>query len=208
MWQLFIGSLALSVIHALIPSHWLPIIAISKAENWKMRESLLATFLTAFAHLFSTIAIGVVVAYVGAHVFEKYEHASYVIAPVILLLIGLAYILIDILGKHEHTHELDVKNKRSKLAIITSLSLGMFFSPCLELEAYYLQAANFGVPGVITVSLVYLIVTLVLIMALVYLGIKGISHFKAQYLEKHAKRISGIVLIILGLIGFLGHVHH
>ncbi len=208
MWQLFIGSLALSVIHALIPNHWLPLIAISKAENWKMRESMIATFITAFFHLISTILIGVIVGYVGVQVFEKFEHASHVIAPVILFLFGLVYIIIDLRGKQYHHHDVEIKNKKSKAAIIASLAIGMFFSPCLELEAYYLQAANFGFTGIFTVSFVYLTVTLVLIMALVYLGIKGISHFKAKYLEHHAKLISGIVLIILSLIGFFGEIHH
>ncbi len=202
MWQLFIGSLALSIIHALIPNHWLPLIAISKAEKWKMREAMIATFFTAFAHLLSTILIGVIVGYVGVQVFEKYEHASHIIAPTIILVFGLLYVIMDLRGKHDHHHEIDVNNKKSKIAIITSLAIGMFFSPCLELEAYYLQAANFGFTGIFTVSLVYLVVTLLLIMALVYLGIKGISHFKAKFLEHHSKLISGIVLIVLALIGY------
>lgn len=208
MWQLFIGSLALSVIHALIPNHWLPLIAISKAETWKMRESMVATFLTAFAHLLSTIIIGIIVGYVGVQVFEKYEHASHVIAPTIILIFGLVYVIMDLRGKHDHHHNVDIKNKKSKASIITSLAIGMFFSPCLELEAYYLQAANFGFAGIFTVSVVYLIVTLILIMALVYFGIKGVSHFKAKFLEHHAKLISGIVLIVLALIGFFGEIHH
>jgi len=53
MWQIFLGSLLLSVIHALIPNHWIPLIAISKAEKWTIKETLFATFITGFSHMIS-----------------------------------------------------------------------------------------------------------------------------------------------------------
>ena len=40
MWQLFLGSLLLSLIHATIPNHWLPVVAVGKAEKWTMNETL------------------------------------------------------------------------------------------------------------------------------------------------------------------------
>lgn len=209
MWQLFIGSLALSVIHALIPNHWIPLIAIAKAEKWKMRESMMATFITAFFHLLSTILIGILVGFLGITIFEHYEHISHVVAPIVLVSLGLIYLIIDYRAKgHHHHHEIKLADKKSKTAIITTLAISMFFSPCIELEAYYFQAAQFGAMGIFTVSMVYLVVTLSLIMGLVYLGLKGMNKLSSQMLENHAKRITGITLIILGVVGyFMEHQH-
>ena len=39
MIQVLLGSLLLSVIHALIPNHWLPIVAVSKAQQWTRTET-------------------------------------------------------------------------------------------------------------------------------------------------------------------------
>lgn len=209
MWQLIIGSFTLSILHALIPNHWIPLIAISKAEKWKTGETMLATFITAFFHLLSTILIGILVGFVGIRIFEKYEHFSHIIAPVVLIILGIIYLIIDITKKNKHSHhDIDLTAKKSKAAIIASLAIGMFFSPCIELEAYYFQAANFGTLGIFTVSLIYMIVTLSCIMALVYLGIIGLNKFNSHFLDHHSKSITGVVLIILGCMAFFMEHHH
>lgn len=46
MYQIFIGSLILSILHALIPNHWLPLIAVGRTENWTQNQTLLTTIIT------------------------------------------------------------------------------------------------------------------------------------------------------------------
>jgi len=202
MWQIFIGSFVLSIIHALIPNHWLPLIAISKAEKWTMRESLFATFISGGAHMISTILLGILIGFVGIKLSENHNYIIQIVAPSILVLIGVVYLVIDLIAKHKHEHRFDIENKKSKGAIISSLSIAMFFTPCVEVEAYYFQAARFGNIGIGVVSLVYFLITLTTIVGLVYLGLKGINRFNSRFMEHHAKRISGIVLILLGLLGY------
>jgi nickel/cobalt transporter (NicO) family protein len=207
MWQIFLGSLLLSLIHALIPHHWIPIIAISKTEKWTNREAIFATFITGLSHMISTIVIGIIVGFVGIKLFEKYSSITSIVAPTILLGIGIAYLVLDFRAGHHHHHHFDMdeeklKNRRSKTAIITSLSIAMFLTPCVEIEAYYFQAANFGWAGIFTVSAVYLIMTLAFMSALVYIGLNGVNKLNLSFLEHHAKRITGIVLIILGIIAY------
>jgi len=205
MWQIFVGSLILSVIHALIPNHWIPLIAISKTEKWTNRETLFATFITGFSHTISTIIIGIIVGFVGIKLSESYSYITKFAAPTILILIGVIYCLIDLKSSHHHHHHLEIndqklKNRKSNLAIITSLSIAMFLTPCIEIEAYYFQAGTIGWIGIFIVSLVYLLVTLIVMFSLVYLGLKGVNKFNSHYLEHHEKRITGMVLIFLGLL--------
>jgi len=207
MWQIFLGSLILSLVHASIPNHWIPLIAVSKTEKWTNRETLLATFITGFAHTLSTIIIGIIVGFVGIKLTENYSYLTKVAAPIILLSIGIIYFLIDLKTAHHHHHhhfDIDdpIKNKKSKWAIIVSLSIAMFLTPCIEIEAYYFQAATIGWLGIFIVSSVYLLITLIVMFALVYLGLKGISRFNSHYLEHHEKRITGIVLILLGILAY------
>lgn len=91
---------------------------------------------------------------------------------------------------------------KSKSAIIISLAVGMFFSPCLEIEAYFFVASAMGWAGIATVSIVYLVVTVFGMMLLVFLAAKGIEALEWHFLEHHEKLISGVVLILLGLFGF------
>jgi len=206
MWQIFLGSLLLSLIHALIPHHWIPIIAISKTENWTNKEALFATFVTGLSHMVSTIVIGIIVGFVGIKLAESYSSITSIAAPTILLVIGIVYLILDLRSKHHHHHfeleDVALKNKKSKTAILTSLSIAMFLTPCVEIEAYYFQAATYGWTGIFIVSAVYLIMTLLFMFGLVYLGLKGVNKLNLTYLELHAKRITGLVLIALGIVAY------
>lgn len=205
MWQIFLGSLLLSLIHALIPHHWLPLIAISKTEKWSTKETLFATFITGLSHMISTIIIGIIVGFVGIKLSEKYSEISSLAAPTILLVMGIIFLFLGLRAtNHQHDH-FKINNeqiKKSKKAIITSLSIAMFLTPCLEIEAFYFQAANFGWTGIFVVSAVYLVMTLLFLFALVYLGIKGLNRYNFSFFEKHSKSFTGVILIILGFIAY------
>lgn len=210
MWEIFVGSFMLSIVHALIPNHWIPLIAISKSEKWTTKETLSATFITGTAHIFSTILIGILVGFIGHQLSSSFEFITEIIAPAILVILGAVFIFLDLHHSHhgEHDHfkleEKRLKN-RSKNAILVSLSVAMFFSPCLELEAYYFHAGTFGWPGIFIVSSTYLIITVSLMILLVYAGLKSIARFRAHFLEHHHKLITGIILIILGILAYFLH---
>ena len=58
MYSLIIGSLLISLLHAVIPNHWLPILAIGKKEGWSLAETSRITFIAGMAHVVSTVIIG------------------------------------------------------------------------------------------------------------------------------------------------------
>ena len=206
MWQLFLGSLLLGLIHPLFPNHWIPLIAISKTEKWSNKETIAATLITGFSHTLSTIIIGIIVGFVGIKLSENYSYITRIAAPLILVVLGVIYLLMDLRSTHHHNHfEINnekLKNRKTKTAIILSLCIGMFFSPCIEIEAYYFQAASQGWIGILLVSVVYLIMTLTIMVMLVYLGLKGVNKFNLHFLDHHEKAITGVVLILLGLLAY------
>ncbi len=209
MIEIFLGSLILSTIHALIPNHWLPLIAVGKTEKWTQKQTLLATFITGFSHTLSTILIGILVGLIGYKLSTYYSVISEAIAPAVLTGLGMVYLFLDFRNGHHHNHLVNPiekepgKNKSRWVVILTSLSITMFLTPCIEIEAYYFQAGTIGWIGILIVSMVYLLTTLTVMFLLVYLGMKGVNTFKSDFLEHHEKGITGIVLISLGLLAFL-----
>ena len=206
MYQIFLGSLVLSTIHALIPNHWLPLIAIGRIEKWSISRTLWAAVITGgFTHTLSTIIIGIIVGLVGYELAGSYTFISGTVAPSILIGLGLIYVILDLRGSRTHTHHDMEQNKKKTgkstwIAILTSLSIAMFLTPCIEIEAYYFQAGTIGWVGIFIVSAVYLVVTVLIMLTLVYLGMKGISRFNSHFLEHHEKSMTGVVLIGLGLL--------
>ncbi|HJZ40335.1 MAG TPA: hypothetical protein VJ203_08210 [Bacteroidales bacterium] len=207
MLQLFFGSFLLSLVHAAIPNHWLPVVAIGRAEHWTQRETLLVAGISGFAHTLSTVLVGITIGIIGHTLSRNYTFISEKVAPALLILLGVIYLVIDRFNHHKHSH--DIKSgksgNRSKVAIITSLALAMFLSPCLEIEAYYFQAGASGWQGILMVSVVYVVITVSGMLLLVFLGNKGVRAIRSHFLDHHEKLLSGIVLVVLGVLSFFVH---
>jgi nickel/cobalt transporter (NicO) family protein len=209
MLQILIGSLILSVTHALIPNHWFPLVAISKSEKWTRRETLLVTAITGFAHITSTIIIGIIVGFVGYKLSDSLETITHVIAPGVLILFGITYLILNFVKPHHHHHhinseDLQQSDKKSKLAIVFSFGALMFFSPCIEIEAYYFTAGSMGWAGILILSFIYLVVTVSFMIFLVDFGRRSLERLseKLHFLDKYERVITGVVLILLGLFTY------
>jgi nickel/cobalt exporter len=204
MIQLILGSIVLSLIHAAIPNHWLPVVAIGKAEDWTQRETLLVTAISGLAHTLSTVLLGITIGIIGISLSKSYAFITEKIAPSLLIAIGIIYLIIG-LKHHKHKlHEVNagLSKNRTKWAIIASLALTMFLSPCLEIEAYYLQAAAAGWAGIMMVSAVYVLITVSGMLLLVFLAGKGVRAIHSHFFDHYEKILSGSVLIILGIIAY------
>ena len=203
MFHLIISSFILSIIHATIPNHWLPMVAIGKVERWHKSTTLWATAISGVAHVASTILIGIVVGWAGYRLSSSYHYISAIAAPAILVLFGLIYIARNIWGHAPHTHFGENPAPNTPFAtVVLSLSIGMFFSPCIELESYYFTAGTFGWLGITIVSIVYLVVTVAAMITYVALAIEGVNRFNSRFLEKYEKAIIGVVLILVGLTSY------
>ena len=205
MTQILLGSLLLSAIHALIPNHWIPLVAIGRAEGWNRSETLTITGITGLAHVTSTILIGVVVGLLGYELSTRYASVTSVMAPLVLIGLGVVYLALEVAGRSRHHHHFETgeqTGKISRVSLVASLCLGMFFSPCLEIEAYFFTAGALGWQGIATVSLVYLMVTVAGMVLLVDLGLKGAARIQSHFLEHHEKAVTGLLLIALGALAY------
>ncbi|MCX6160218.1 MAG: hypothetical protein NTV87_02615, partial [Ignavibacteriae bacterium] len=126
--------------------------------------------------------------------------------------LGLYFIILNLRKKH-HTHchinpeKIKQASKKSKRAIITALGTMMFFSPCIEIEAYFFTAGQYGWAGILTLSAIYLIVTVIVMVIIVELGRRSLQllNQRLHFLEHYEKAITGGILIALGILTFFVH---
>ncbi len=233
MISLLIGATILGALHSLIPNHWMPLVLLSKSEKWPKLTTFGVTAAAGLAHTASTILIGLAIGFAGWNLSQKFEIYTQIIAPSILIGLGLIYLILDLAGKgghshlrishesperehdhhshqdqhhhdheHQHNHSDVPVGGSAKGLIIGSLLVSMFFSPCLEIEAYYLTAAAFGWLGILSVSVIYLVLTVAGMLVLVWLGLRGISRLEWHFLEHHEKLATGAALIVVGTGAF------
>ncbi|RYY41835.1 MAG: hypothetical protein EOO08_01515 [Chitinophagaceae bacterium] len=205
MFTVIAGTILLALVHALIPNHWLPLVAVARAEGWKAREVTGITFIAALAHVLGTVALGYVLGMIGKELQEEYGRVIYVVASVLLIVFGLVYYTVN-LPHHHHASEKDVHGyKRSRGRWIAIFVLMMFLSPCLEVESLFLSAGAYGMGFVTLLSVIYAIVSITGIMLLVTLGHRGVKLLSAHFIEHNEKKITGIVLMLVGVLTFFVH---
>ena len=141
---------------------------------------------------------------IGIKLSGSYNLISDYAAPSILIVIGAIYIISDLGNRSGHSHDktdgaINQGSKKSKFGILLSLSIAMFITPCVEIEAYYFQAAMVGWKGIFLVSAVYTFTTLVIMLLFVWAGFKGTQKWRSHILEHHEKLVTGIVLVCLGI---------
>lgn len=194
----------ISVLHALIPSHWLPVLAIGKKEQWSLAETSRITFIAGSAHVVSTIVIGILLGLIGKELASELESFTRVIAPSILILMGIYF-----LNQHYHHHHFHVDKqniqRKTKRSIITALVIAMFLSPCMEIEGYFLLAGSKGWPVVLLISCLYAVITISGMLIWIRVVYKGILKLNWHKWEHNAGIITGLVLIVTGIITFFIH---
>lgn len=205
MFSVLTGTFLLAVVHAIIPNHWLPLVAVARSEHWKPKDVTLVTFLAALAHVAGTVILGIVLGLIGKELQEDYGQVIYVASAVLLIVFGLIYFTVN-LPHHHHSAQKDVAAyKRSKGRWILIFIVMMFLSPCLEVESLFLSAGAYGMGVVTLMAVIYAVVSISGILLLVTLGYKGANLLGADFIEHNEKRISGIVLILIGIVSFFLH---
>lgn len=205
MLSLLTGTLLLAAVHALIPNHWLPLVAVARAEGWKQRELTIITLMAAAAHVSGTVLLGLVLGKIGKELQEEFGRTIVAASSVLLIVFGLVYFTVN-LPHHHHSGQKDVKAyERSRTRWILIFTGMMFLSPCLEVESLFLSAGAFGMASVWALAGVYAVVSIVGIYLLVILGAKGVNLLPAEFIEHNEKKISGAVLILVGIVTFFLH---
>lgn len=195
MSTLLIGSLLLSLFHALIPSHWLPVLAIGRQAGWSARRTLWITFVTGLAHVLSTVLVGLALALAGELLADRLEAFTHWLAPVLLSVLGVFY-----LYQHYRHHHFHLQPQTNRWGVVGTLAAAMFLSPCLEIEGYFLAAGQYGWAFVALMALVYAVVTIIGMLVWVYLALHGLKRLDWHAWEHNAGLITGITLILSGVV--------
>jgi len=201
MFPILIGSIILSFLHAFMPNHWLPILAIGKKENWNLSEITRATFFAGLAHVVSTVIIGIMFAVIGSGFSEFLEPIIKYFGPLLLFGLGIFYIY-----QHSHHHHFKMHGhpeNSSKKRIIFSLSIAMFMSPCFEIATYFFMAGIFNIWLVAILTIVFAVITIGGMVLWVRTAFKGLLKMNWHSLEHNAGIITGITLILTGVFSYI-----
>lgn len=204
-------GLFIAVLHAMIPTHWLPFVMASRSQKWTWSKTQSILLIAGLGHVIMTTFLGAILFVVGLGVYHQIENYFLSIAGGAVALYG-SYLIYQYkrgrkhthcdhehMGDHHH-HSTELKQtSKDGWAILSLLSM-LTFSPCESFLPVYLTSARHGWVGFVLLSLVLAFGTLITMISFAWISTKTIEKYKMDWLEDHERLISGISLIVLAIV--------
>ncbi len=231
LWLLCVTAASIGFLHTLFgPDHYLPFIVMKKARNWPLTKTLFITLACGLGHILSSVVLGLIgiVAGIAVMKLEIFEAFRGNIAAWALIGFGFAYFLwgirMAIRNKpHEHLHIHDDKEKHShhhshvdihshvhegSVKSITPWILFTIFvlGPCEPLIPILMYpAAKGSIIGLVLVTAIFGIATLVTMIGVVVIVSLGINLVPMKRAERYTHALAGAAICLSGMaIQFLG----
>lgn len=205
MTHLLLNIALVAMVQALLPNHWLPLVALAKSENWRKSELMFVASISACAHVLGTVIVGIPLGMGGANLTHLYEGYVHKVAPVLLILFGLFYFFIHIPRKNVDPEYADIHHGRYRSRWILVFVIMMFLSPCLEVDDLFHAAGTYGSDSMILLAMLYAVTNIVSVLMIVFLAFKGIRMLHSDATAKYEKMIAGILLVGVGVLSFFIH---
>ncbi|MDJ0749814.1 MAG: hypothetical protein QNJ11_10045 [Woeseiaceae bacterium] len=228
---LVVTAAAIAFLHTVMgPDHYLVFTAMGKARGWSLARTLRVTMLCGAGHVLSSVVIGAIGIFLGARLTSMVavETTRGNLAAYAMLAFGLMYFAWglrkagrshrhshvhthgEVVHDHEHNHHAnhihahDTANGVS----ITPWALFIIFllGPCEALIPLFMYpAAQQSGALVLTVAVVFGVVTVSTMMACVALTTLGLERLKLPMSGRYVHAIAGASVALCGLaISFLG----
>jgi len=203
MLQLLLNTCLLALVQAIIPNHWLPLVGLAKSENWTRHRFELMASICASAHVLGTSILGISFGLSGTKLSHTYETYLHVMAPVVLILFGIVYFVAAVRsGYKDSSYEQEIGMRK---AWVVSIILMMLLSPCLEVHDLFIAAADHGFDIILLLALCYAIVSVLGVLVITILAGKLTHKFYARFGDIERKKITAILLLVVGVASFFIH---
>ncbi|HWA28266.1 MAG TPA: hypothetical protein VG734_21620 [Lacunisphaera sp.] len=203
LYTLTTTGFGIALLHAAIPTHWLPFVIIGRARGWSRRQIFGSVALAGGGHILITTVLGVSLAWFGFELNERFEQTFHWVAGAILVALG-AWLAFRAPHGHACHHCQGSPNKllpeASDRAALWGLFLTLTLSPCELFLPIYLTAAPYGWPGVAFLSAVLAVATLGGMLILTWLTLRGVQRLRWSWLEQLDGRAIGSLLCLLGVV--------
>ena len=229
---LSLSAAAIAFVHTLLgPDHYLPFVAMARARGWAMGKTLKITLVCGIGHLAGSVALGLIGISLGLTLssLEWVEGMRGNLAAWLMVGFGLAYLAWGLrqawrnrphshwhvhegyAHTHEHVHRSDHAHIHEKKGETRSLAPWLIFvifvlGPCEPLIPLLMYpAARESVLGVMLVTAVFGLVTVLAMILAVAVAFLGLRSVRLKPMERYGHGLAGGVILMCGLaVSLLG----
>lgn len=229
---LALSAAAIAFVHTILgPDHYLPFVAMAKARGWSLQKTIRITLICGVGHLAGSVLLGVAGIMLGIQLasLEWLESIRGNLAAWLLIGFGLAYLAwgvgqayknrphshwhshSGVVHEHVHSHHREHAHVHEQKERSRSLAPWLIFvifvlGPCEPLIPLLMYpAARESVAGVLVVTGVFGLVTVVTMTLIVAFAVAGLGAFRFNRVERFGHALAGSAILACGLaIVFLG----
>jgi len=204
-WTVAAGGFLAALLHAALPTHWLPFVLVGRAQGWSGRKTLAVTALAGGGHIAVTLLLAVLLTGAGMALEERYEPLLRLAAGAVLIGFGLLYLL-----RRPPAVEGALKPRRrvSDAAAVLGLVGVLALSPGEAFASVLLAGQRWGWSGFAVLSALLAAATLAGMLAFTGAFWAGTARLKLDRAERLERRVLGGALCGLGaLVLLVGHGH-
>jgi len=209
LFTLSVTGFGVAFLHAAIPTHWLPFVAIGKAHGWSSSQTIGAVALAGGGHILLTTALGIGLAWFGWELSERFDHVLHWMTAGLLLALGGWLVRRGFAARlsegAKSLAETKLTQGEDRMAV-AGLFLALTLTPCEVFLPVYLSAAPYGWAGILWLSVVLAVATLGAMLTLTWLTMRGVRKVSWRWLKRLDQRVIGGLLCLLGIMAAaVGH---
>ncbi len=227
-----ITAASIGLLHTLLgPDHYLPFIVMARARKWSLAKTTCITAMCGAGHVLSSIVLGIIGIALGISINKLGAIESFRggLAAWLLIAFGVGYFAWGVIRArksrphvhwhahgdasmpiHKHTHSKDHlhlhKGEKAKNLTPWILFTIFVFGPCEPLIPLLIYpAAKSSIFGLVLVTGVFCVVTIVTMLSIVILLSLGANLLPMGWLERYTHALAGATICLCGIaIRFLG----
>lgn len=186
-----------ALLHAALPTHWLPFVLVGRAQGWTRRKTLAVTALAGGGHILSTVVLAVLLMTAGVALEDRFGLALTRIAGAVLIGFGLLYLL-----TRAPSVEGEAKPRRrvSDMAAVLGLVGLLVLSPGETFASVLLAGLPYGWGGFVVLSLVLASATLGGMLLFTGASWAGAARIRLDLVERYERLVLGGALCLLGAL--------
>lgn len=193
------ATVTIALVHSLGPDHWMPFVMIGKANKWSRRKLILVSFVSGLGHVGSSILLGGIGIALGiVTMMTAVESSRSSIAVFLLIGFGVAYALWGLKRARHHHHGTPEEMTRKTVTLWTLFAV-FVLGPCEPLIPLMFLATAHGMSGIIIVTLLFSVITVLMMIVQSLLGARGIELVKHEFAERHSHTFAGAVIALTGV---------
>lgn len=198
-WLLLAASVAVGVLHTMVPDHWVPIALLARRRGFNTAQVAKTAAIAGLGHTVSTLIIAAIVWIAGVALAARFGALVNAASSAALIAFGL-WIAV---GSLRELRKESADSGFASLQARTALLLILGSSPAIEVIPAFFAASRYGAGLLAGMAILFAVSTIGTYVALSVTSARGIQRLNFGHFERYGEVFSGAFIAVLGIVFLL-----